>query len=47
MGTKNKLVIFVTDAPRHISKFDTIRAKITDFGGKDNSAEAAFLGYDN
>lgn len=45
LGTKNSLVIFVTDPPRHLSKYDTIRAKIVDFGGNDNSAIAAFLGY--
>ena len=47
MGIKNKLVIFVTEAPRHVSKFDTIRAKVVDFGGKNNSAEAVFLGFEN
>ena len=45
MGTKNQLVIFVSDAPRHVSEYDVIRAKVVDFGGKGNSAEAVFLGY--
>jgi len=47
MGIKNKLVIFVTEAPCHVSKFDTIRAKVVDFGGKNNSAEAVFLAFEN
>jgi hypothetical protein len=46
MGTKNRLVIFVIDAPQDLSKYDTIRAKVVDYGGKNNSAEAAFSGYD-
>lgn len=47
MGTKNKLVIFVIDAPQHVSKFDTIRAKVVDFGGKNNSAESVFVDYND
>lgn len=45
MGTKEKLVIFVVDAPQDLERFDTIRAKVIDYGGKRNCAEAAFLGY--
>jgi hypothetical protein len=45
MGTKNKLVVFVEDAPRHVRELDVIRAKIVDFGGRNNSAEAVFVGY--
>lgn len=45
MGTKNKLVIFVVDAPQDLSKHDVIRAKVIDFGGNNNSAEAAFVSY--
>lgn len=45
MGTKNSLVVFVIDAPQDLSKYDTIHAKIVDFGGKNNSAEAAFIDY--
>lgn len=45
MGTKEKLVIFVTKAPQDLSEHDVIRAKVIDFGGKRNSAEAVFLDY--
>jgi hypothetical protein len=45
MGTKNRLVVFVVDAPQDLSKYDTIRATVVDYGGKNNSAEAAFSGY--
>lgn len=47
MGTKNRLVIFVIDAPQDLSQYDTIRATVIDYGGKNNSAEAAFSGYVN
>lgn len=47
MGTKNRLVVFVTDVPRHVSPYDTIRAKVVDYGGKGNSAEAVFVDYDD
>jgi hypothetical protein len=47
MGTKNRLVIFVIDAPQDLSQYDTIRATVVDYGGKNNSAEAAFSGYVN
>jgi hypothetical protein len=47
MGTKNRLVVFVTDVPRHLSPFDTILTKVVDYGGKGNSAEAVFIDYDN
>jgi hypothetical protein len=46
MGTKNRLVIFVIDAPQDLSEYETIKAKVIDYGGKGNSAEAAFVGYD-
>lgn len=45
MGTKNRLKVFVIDAPQDLSKYDTIRATVVDFGGKNNSAEAAFSTY--
>jgi len=45
MGTKEKLVIFVTEAPQDLSEHDIIRAKVIDFGGKRTSAEAVFLNY--
>jgi|GEM_PF-2616075 len=45
MGTKNRLVIFVIDAPQDLSEYETIRATVVDYGGKNNSAEAAFAGY--
>jgi hypothetical protein len=45
MGTKNKLVIFVTDAPQDLAELDTIRAKVVDYGGGNNSAEAVFIDY--
>ena len=45
MGTKNRLVIFVVDAPQDLAEYDTIRATVVDYGGKNNSAEAAFSGY--
>lgn len=45
MGTKQRLVIFVVDAPQDLSQYDTIRATVVDYGGKNNSAEAAFSGY--
>jgi hypothetical protein len=45
MGTKNSLKVFVTDAPQDLSKYDTIRATVVDYGGKNNSAEAAFSDY--
>ena len=44
MGTINRLVVFVTEAPHHLSQYDTIKAKVVDYGGKENSAEAVFLG---
>jgi hypothetical protein len=47
MGTKNSLVVFVTEAPQDLSKHDTVRVKIIDYGGKNNSAEAVFVDYDN
>lgn len=47
MGTKNRLVIFVIDAPQDLSQYDTIRVTVVDYGGKNNSAEAAFSGYVN
>ena len=45
MGTKNRLVVFVIDAPQDLSEYDTIKATVVDYGGKNNSAEAAFSGY--
>ena len=45
MGTKNRLVVFVIDAPQDLSEYETIQAKVVDYGGKNNSAEAAFSGY--
>lgn len=45
MGTKNRLVIFVIDAPQDLAQYDTIRATVVDYGGENNSAEAAFSGY--
>lgn len=45
MGTKNKLVVFVEDAPQDVRELDVIRAKVVDFGGRNNSAEAVFVGY--
>lgn len=45
MGTKNKLVVFVKDAPQGITEHDVIRAKVIDYGGNNNSAEAVFTGY--
>jgi hypothetical protein len=45
MGTKNRLVVFVIDAPQDLSEYETIKATVVDFGGKNNSAEAAFSGY--
>jgi phosphatidate phosphatase PAH1 len=45
IGTKNRLKVFVIDAPQDLSKYDTIRATVVDFGGKSNSAEAAFSTY--
>jgi hypothetical protein len=45
MGTKNRLVVFVIDAPQDLSEYETIKAKVVDYGGKNNSAEAAFSGY--
>jgi hypothetical protein len=47
MGTKNTLRVFITEAPQDLSKYDTIRATVVDFGGKNNSAEAAFSEYVN
>lgn len=47
MGTKNRLVVFVIDAPQDLSEYDTIKATVVDYGGKNNSAEAAFSGYVN
>lgn len=44
-GTKNTLVIFVKDAPQGLSEHDVIRAKVVDYGGNNNSAEAVFTGY--
>lgn len=45
VARKQRLVIFVEDAPQDISKLDDVRVKIMSFGGKNNSAHAAFLGY--
>lgn len=45
MGRKNKLVIFVEDAPQGLSKHDKIRAKVVDYGGNNNCAHAVFLDY--
>jgi hypothetical protein len=45
MGSKNGLVIFVNEAPQGLSKHDCIRVKIIDYGGNNNSAQAAFVGY--
>lgn len=47
MGTKNRLVVFVTDTPQDLSQHDSIRAKVIDYGGKNNSAEAVFVGYND
>lgn len=47
IGTKNRLAVFVTDVPRHLSPLDTILAKVVDYGGSDASAEAVFIDYDN
>jgi hypothetical protein len=43
MGTKNKLVVWVKDAPKNLSKHDKIQVKIVDYGGKNNSAESTFI----
>jgi predicted RNA-binding protein with TRAM domain len=45
MGSKNGLVIFVNEAPPGLSKHDCIQVKIIDYGGNNNSAQAAFVGY--
>jgi len=45
MGSKNGLVIFVNEAPQGLSKHDCIRVKIIDYGGNNNCAQAAFVGY--
>jgi hypothetical protein len=45
MGTKTSLKVFVTEAPQDLSKYDTIRATVVDYGGMNTSAEAAFSDY--
>ncbi|SDE86875.1 hypothetical protein [Halorientalis regularis] len=45
MGTKNSLKIFVNQAPQDLEKYDTIRVKIVDYGGKNRSAQAVFVDY--
>lgn len=45
MGTKQGLVVFVNDAPQDLSKHDTIRVKVVDYGGQKTSAQADFVGY--
>ena len=45
MGTKNKLVIFVDEAPQGLDRFDKIRAKVVDYGGNNTCAHAIFTGY--
>lgn len=47
MGTKNRLVVFVIDAPQDLSEYETIEATVVDYGGKNNSAEAVFSDYVN
>lgn len=42
-GTKNKLNVFVVDAPDDLERLDEIRGKVVDYGGKNNSLEVSFL----
>ncbi|MFC6975893.1 hypothetical protein ACFQL1_16290 [Halomicroarcula sp. GCM10025709] len=43
MGTKEKLVIFVTEAPQDLSENDSIRAKVVDFGGDEPAQKPSSL----
>ena len=45
-GSKQGLVVFVQNPLQDLTTHDTIRVKIVDFGGKRNSAQAEFIGYD-
>lgn len=45
MGRKNGLVIFVNETPQGLSKHDCIRVKVIDYGPNNNSAQAAFIGW--